>query len=443
MKVRLKKADLGVNLSPVQGAPNIYSETRAPGGAPNLMGNIPSSSPPSENPGNGINVNWNHVMASYIAQNMASGLISRFSPNSQQNTTQKFNRQQFSPLNFLPYTPNNSQQAKYGQMRRGGQLGPAMGSWPPITTKMDDGGYIDAESMRKWILGDDEAQPAAAPPPQQQQQQQGPDYSDALQFAQFVQLMGLDQADGEKEPEDQEESWMFGQGGPVTDGELYSILGNEADDESIEYLKKGGWIQKANASIKRRGTKGVCTGSNFGGPSCRPGTRRYALAKTFKAMAKHRKHKKEDGGPIKEQVSTTAHQIPSPHLPFRNNGQVVNPSYEFVPQGASKGDSTQYRQGFYDALQRMSSGKMHPFDEKAYYWAGFNSQTANARYPGVDVPGMPDAFNAGTREAYINMPAGSFQYKKSGGKVTGKGIEYNLSPEDVIGLIGKGYQLDV
>lgn len=60
------------------------------------------------------------------------------------------------------------------------------------------------------------------------------------------------------------------------------------------FMKKGGWIQKANASIKRRGTKGVCTGSKFGGPSCRPGTRRYALAKTFKKMAKNR----AEGGQI-------------------------------------------------------------------------------------------------------------------------------------------------
>ena len=46
------------------------------------------------------------------------------------------------------------------------------------------------------------------------------------------------------------------------------------------------WIQKATVSIKRRGTEGVCTGSKFGGPTCRPGTKRYNLAKTFKSMAK-------------------------------------------------------------------------------------------------------------------------------------------------------------
>jgi hypothetical protein len=49
------------------------------------------------------------------------------------------------------------------------------------------------------------------------------------------------------------------------------------------------WIQKATASIKRRGTEGVCTGSKFGSKSCPPGSKRYNLAKTFKSMAKSRK----------------------------------------------------------------------------------------------------------------------------------------------------------
>jgi|TARA_E500000305_G_C3827266_1_gene145603 hypothetical protein len=55
-------------------------------------------------------------------------------------------------------------------------------------------------------------------------------------------------------------------------------------------LKKGGkadkkWIQKATASIKRRGTKGKCT------PITKKGCtgRAKALAKTFKKMAKKRK----------------------------------------------------------------------------------------------------------------------------------------------------------
>jgi len=48
----------------------------------------------------------------------------------------------------------------------------------------------------------------------------------------------------------------------------------------------GKWIQKATASIKRRGTEGVCTGAKFGSPSCPAGSKRYNLAKTFKKMSK-------------------------------------------------------------------------------------------------------------------------------------------------------------
>ena len=53
-------------------------------------------------------------------------------------------------------------------------------------------------------------------------------------------------------------------------------------------LKKGGngkWIQKATASIKKRGTEGKCT------PITKPGCtgRAKALAKTFKKIAARRK----------------------------------------------------------------------------------------------------------------------------------------------------------
>ena len=51
-------------------------------------------------------------------------------------------------------------------------------------------------------------------------------------------------------------------------------------------MAKKNWIQKATASIKKRGTEGVCTGKKFGGKSCPPGSKRYNLAKTFKKMAK-------------------------------------------------------------------------------------------------------------------------------------------------------------
>ena len=52
--------------------------------------------------------------------------------------------------------------------------------------------------------------------------------------------------------------------------------------------KSGKWIQEVTASIKARGTKGVCTGKKFGSKTCPPGSKRYELAKTFKKMARKR-----------------------------------------------------------------------------------------------------------------------------------------------------------
>ena len=52
------------------------------------------------------------------------------------------------------------------------------------------------------------------------------------------------------------------------------------------------WIQKATKNMVK--TK-PCTGKKFGSKTCPPGSKRYNLAKTFKAMAKDRK-KAADGG---------------------------------------------------------------------------------------------------------------------------------------------------
>ena len=52
-------------------------------------------------------------------------------------------------------------------------------------------------------------------------------------------------------------------------------------------MKAGGWIQDANKSIKKRGTKGKCTPITK--KSCTG--RAKALAKTFKKMGRARKGK--------------------------------------------------------------------------------------------------------------------------------------------------------
>ena len=51
-------------------------------------------------------------------------------------------------------------------------------------------------------------------------------------------------------------------------------------------MAKGEWIQKAFRGIKKRSTQGVCTGAKFGGPTCRPGTKRYNMAKTLRRINK-------------------------------------------------------------------------------------------------------------------------------------------------------------
>ncbi len=64
--------------------------------------------------------------------------------------------------------------------------------------------------------------------------------------------------------------------------------------EEFQVNEEEKWIQGAEEDIEKRGTEGVCTGKKFGGPTCRAGTKRYNLAKTFRKMAKKRKKKKKE-----------------------------------------------------------------------------------------------------------------------------------------------------
>ena len=58
-----------------------------------------------------------------------------------------------------------------------------------------------------------------------------------------------------------------------------------AEGGRVGFKDGGNWIQKATASIKKRGTEGKCT------PITKPGCtgRAKALALTFKKMARERK----------------------------------------------------------------------------------------------------------------------------------------------------------
>jgi hypothetical protein len=66
---------------------------------------------------------------------------------------------------------------------------------------------------------------------------------------------------------------------------------NESLDEFLnEAKKKKKWIQSAFKDIKKKGTEGKCSGSNFGGPGCPPGSKAYNMAKNLRKIAKKRKN---------------------------------------------------------------------------------------------------------------------------------------------------------
>ena len=39
-----------------------------------------------------------------------------------------------------------------------------------------------------------------------------------------------------------------------------------------QFLTEKNWIQKVDKEIEEKGTEGKCTGKNFGGPKCPPGS---------------------------------------------------------------------------------------------------------------------------------------------------------------------------
>jgi hypothetical protein len=62
----------------------------------------------------------------------------------------------------------------------------------------------------------------------------------------------------------------------------------ESLNELNEAKKKKNWIQKAFKSIKRKGTKGRCSGSKFRGPTCPKGSRAYNMAKNLRKLIKNK-----------------------------------------------------------------------------------------------------------------------------------------------------------
>jgi hypothetical protein len=116
-----------------------------------------------------------------------------------------------------------------------------------------------------------------------------------------------------------------------------------------EYGKGGRWIQKATASIKRRGTKGKCT------PITKPGCtgRAKALAKTFKKMARKRK-RKQGGGEITSNQAREIARSGYEYFPTEDVGTIANylGSKEFGPYSHLQFDNP--NSAVYKDLDRIS-----------------------------------------------------------------------------------------
>lgn len=68
--------------------------------------------------------------------------------------------------------------------------------------------------------------------------------------------------------------------------------------ENVDEAKKKKWMK--DVKIKR---PGICTGGKFGGPTCPPGSKQYALAKTFRKAAKGKETKESEELSAQEMVN--------------------------------------------------------------------------------------------------------------------------------------------
>lgn len=155
------------------------------------------------------------------------------------------------------------------------------------------------------------------------------------------------------------------------------------NDGSMDTFKEGGnWIQKATASIKRRGTEGKCTGSKFGGPGCPPGSKAYNLAKTFRAMAKKAFGGTTDGVDQDDYIANRANSFnnvvrmnygmaEADNQAARLNEELMNIPY--ARYGYNMGGNDLYQQGYNPQMQQALGNR----DMAQGMLNQMNQQTAN------------------------------------------------------------------
>lgn len=195
-------------------------------------------------------------------------------------------------------------------------------------------------------------------------------------------------------------------------------------------FKSGGnWIQDATKSIKARGTEGVCTGDKFGGPTCPPGSKRYNLAKTFKAMAKKQYGGTADANldagqddPAKKQAAIFMNALKNNTMLSLSNDAIDASIDYFNPQG---NPMAQYGMSMLDYGFNPNANRMYA--DKADYMANqetqsfnnfanasnFLAQTANPYMKFKQINGNKWMENGGDNLGYYN-PDGSRKMSETG-----------------------------
>jgi hypothetical protein len=184
-------------------------------------------------------------------------------------------------------------------------------------------------------------------------------------------------------------------------GGMYEQGGDFDSEEYTPEMKKGGkWIQSVTASIKRRGTEGVCTGSKFGSSSCPPGSRRYNLAKTFRAMAKNREYggtaMMQDGGQTNEYANMAIGQMNQMQHKIGELSKVLGQDTYVEPWVASKmtlandylNSVENYLQHNPEVQQHMMQGGQFPsFEAYGGYVNPYHPLAKFMAYGGYYLPG--------------------------------------------------------
>lgn len=128
-------------------------------------------------------------------------------------------------------------------------------------------------------------------------------------------------------------------GSLMADNEMEYFMGGQPCFEcggKIPHMKGGGnWLQDIKST-------GQCTGKNFGGPDCRPGTREYAFAKRARSGEFH----KQLGGDSKAPQNTTIDSLGKARVDLMKNYLTANMYGSMLEQEAER--LSQVRQMFND-----------------------------------------------------------------------------------------------